>query len=361
MVPVLSLRSLYVPACLAQPPQPPLVRTAHRHLRSVSPRGLSSFFIDISRERSFMPFLQRARFAFMLLSLLSARHLCGQARTSSREPSQELIATATIVTEDAFDEEVYLPVVVNGHKATLLVNMFGKGQLTISPSKMVQVGIPLPDNATLDSLTVGTVTEHSVAVQTVQQSFSESDRPEFPPVIGILGGVLANHDVVVDYPHHQIRLYRLASPAVAHTAPPGMNHADCTSLRSLAPSVWAFDLHAHGHRLTAVVMDQTYNKMNSRAATVLGLTAGTPNVRSLPADVVERTDGKGNPVELQARDLHLQLGKQMLTDVPYNIFPHLMGDGQAGLDPRIFINLQAVAHQLLYLSPSTKRACLQEE
>lgn len=283
----------------------------------------------------------------------------GRDSTPVPHPEQ-LLAEAKIrkaPQADNTDIYVYLPVTLQGHAVTLLLDFDGGGDLVLWPDKMDAQGIILSDSAQVDSLTIGTTLVRHLAIQATQSS--ELNQPDLPPVIGTLGqDFLAHYDFVFDGPAHRVLLYAPRPTSLgAADLPPGVTAASCTPLLLTPDHSPIFEIRADGHPLQAEFQIGSYTKMNMVAARMLGLTQHSPQIHPLPADVWEKQDGRGNAIKYEARDIHLTLGTHQFTEVPIHIFPYLAGD-RANPRPRISVTPHILGGVLFVLSNSTGQACL---
>jgi hypothetical protein len=277
-----------------------------------------------------------------------------------------LVAEASIRSMDALNTNVYLPVTIQGHAATLLLGFGIDGGLSLTPGRLAQLGVTLPDSTRLDALTLGTTVLRHVAMRPWGRL--RDGPPDLPPVVGVVGNqFLTQYDIVYDGPAHRVRLYDLPAhtstrPEGTHTAwlPPELPSASCTSILPLPEHNAGFAIQANGHAIPAILETMSsYTKMNMFAAKAMGLTQHSSEVHPVPADFWERQDGYGHPVKWQATGIQLTLGTQHFTVVPITIFPGLDVDRYSTpVPPILLLNPDDLRGQMLVMSNSAGQVCL---
>ena len=287
------------------------------------------------------------------------------ARRPSRPPTPErLVAEAAIRPTTAGEEAVYLPVTLQGHPATVLLDLGTNGALALSRSAVRDIG--LPEVGTLASLSLGTAVERRIAFRAVIEEFP-IDAPEgMSPVVGLLGSrVLSHYDLVFDGPSHRVRLYAPSGPRWFSSAPSerwlptGITAADCVHMEVEPGSRRAFiSVRVNGHVLRGMFDSGSYGtNINVAAARLLGITGRTPGVHQLSADASPQFVMYDSQPVWEVPAATLTVGTRQLTVTPLFLYPHLPRETGPD-DAELSLGLGAIRDRVLFVSYSTRQLCV---
>lgn len=208
---------------------------------------------------------------------------------ASHAVPEKLIAEAPIWgPNDARNGYAYLPVSVQGHAGTLVIDLnCTKCDLKLGADALQTAGISVPRTSSWEGLTIGSTLQHHVPIFVFQSLGNVPTPPNTAPVIGSVGvHFLTTHfDILYDFPRRVVRLY--AFPSKSGTSktgwlPAGFTPADCGKMVHIPPGAATFtgvEMQIDGHPVTgALEMGPYYPKMNERALRTLGAPADLPQV-----------------------------------------------------------------------------------
>ncbi|MHB2034934.1 MAG: hypothetical protein ACYCVE_16430 [Gemmatimonadaceae bacterium] len=286
----------------------------------------------------------------------SSRNPNGPASQSAVLPAgaKRLLIEGVIRQVGRVDQMGFLPVRFDGQKVTLLLGLGLNLDVAVLRGPLERAGVPLP-SLVLDSMTMGRGVVRNVPL-VMAGGLPAQSQEGLPPLVGMVGNVFfRNYDVVVDERTMRVRVY-----ARGHGGPERLRHMSCTAIRPMPDRNEAFEVIGDGHPVTAIFETvASYPKMNIVAADSMGLVAGSSKLRPLPADVMERRDGAGDPIKYQAVGVRLALGTTAFPVVPMSVFPELGVDEASNpIPPTMLLNLHSIPGMALMLSNSTRQVCV---
>ena len=291
------------------------------------------------------------------------------SRLAPASPSvpEPLVAEAPIWgPNNAFDGRAYLAVNVQGHPATLFIDLYSPvSDILVGADALAAAGIPLPVGGIWETVTIGHDVQHQVPIGVVSNLGNVPTPPNIAPVIGAVGGhFLATHyDVLYDFPHRVVRLY--APPAKSSTAktawlPPGFTPADCGPMVEIPPAAGAFtgvQITLDGHpAVGAIEMGPTYLKMNQAAFALLGVPRTSPRLVPITDDPSAAPAGATQYVT----GVQVALpGGQQYELGQIQLWPQVSaGDLLPNHPPVLLMNLSTLRTIPLYTAQSSRQVCL---
>ena len=296
------------------------------------------------------------RFAVVLPAMgLLGYSSTGISTVASPEP-EKLVAEIPIHENDRGDVTYFLPVTIQGHAATIILELTPWGDLGLSPEALKQLGVTLTDTTQLDSLTVGTVTEHHVALQSPYWRVDLSKLqapPNLPPVIGAAGvKFMSRYDVLYDYPSHKVRLYAASKhPVNPRDAwlPPGIKPTDCGRMVHVPPGAGTYtgvEMQLDGHPVTGVLeMISSGEKINQAAVTAMGVPDSSLRIQPV------------NSLFKELQNIHMTIGSNMFWKGSAIIYEMAVGELLPN-KPIILISLSTIDKVVLFNSNSSGQVCV---
>jgi hypothetical protein len=300
------------------------------------------------------------------VSLLSCHSAGFTPATHAAIPGQlSPVAEATItdvvdVNTSRHQSYALLPVTVNGHTATVILDL-GSSVNLLSRRMMTQFGG--------DSVTIGTTVQRNVSF--VPFEGIGGDLIAHGRADGLLGTpVLSQYDLVFAGPVQRVRLYPLdtSDTIAAHDATWRSLHAhgvagmDCHPFTDVAADengaegFVGLTLRANGHPLSSY-FDSGAKRTNMTWATasVLGLTRTSPQVHLIPADSVGSFVGGTTDSVWVVTGVTLTVGAHRLT--PGSVY---INSGYPIQGPVLNLGLDAVRDRILVVSYSANQVCLSD-
>lgn len=282
-------------------------------------------------------------------------------------PVRQPVAEARVLRDSSGEQYLYIPVTLQGHRVSLILDTGSPFSLLLSPSAFAQFGIPLPNGDVLDSLTVGTVQEHAVGfLQSDFYNFLNTDKlPGLPPVVGILGAqMLVHYDLLFDGGAGRMQLYtpvpRLAragtpAPSPRTGLPPGFTLADC---QPFADSGFDIDVQINGHRVSALFDTGSWDLvMDKVQATQLGITEQSPGAHRLPRSSKLLWGFRNDGSQGWAYDVKVTVtvGSHQLTKVAI-VYPDISGGRSMG---QLIFGVNTFANQRFFVSHRAGQVCIE--
>lgn len=299
--------------------------------------------------------------------------------TSTASPKPErLVAEAPIWgSNDGTDGDAFLPITIQGHAATLLLNLnCTKCDLDLSTVALAHVGVTLTDTTipTLEALTIGKDIQHNVPITlTVDPTWHIPGPAQLPPVVGAVGVhfLTTHYDVLYDFPKRRVRLYAFPSSPISPQAawlPAGITPADCGRMIAIPPGAATFtgmEVRLDGHPVTGVLEMMPYwdahngghdEKMNPAALHAMQLMDQSSRVQALSNDQYP----PGYPVTEQVVNVHVAVGRHIFWTGPIKIWPSGLQVEQVLPEgtPVVLLNLTTIKHAVLFNAVSSRRVCL---
>jgi hypothetical protein len=337
-----------------------------------------------------MPSLIRSTVVTSITLLLGVIGTIAVGGTLIAQPiPQQLVADVPIMkTRSGLVSYPFLPVTIQGHRATLIINPHWDGEMELSPAALSTIGVPLAATATVfDSITIGTDVQRRVPVGLIRNPnwaihASDSAADRAAPVIGVVGVrfLRSRYDVLYDLAGQRVQLYAFPATPVAPAdvwIPAEVPASACGKLLPVPPVASTFtgmEVLMDGHPVTGVLEigppsdnpppdPQGRFLMNADAFKVLALPSTSSRLTPWqPPGVAPGTPVRGFMRDgLEVKDdvtgVHLAMGRDTFWTGTITNFQAV--DIQEALPPQTpVVLIYAMHNMVLYTSNSGGKVCL---